>query len=731
MYDKRKDLMNDKGKRKKILMDIISSKEYKPLKLKGFKMLLALEADRMDELGELLQELVDEGKLIYTNKMKYILNEDKHFLVGTFVAHQKGFGFVEIEDREADIFIPAQAVNGAFHGDTVAVNITAPKSGERREEGEIVRVIKRGIETIIGTYEQSRNFGFVIADHKKFNKDIFIPINKSRGAVAGHKVVVKLTSWGGEDKKPEGEIIEIIGHINDPDTEIKAIIMAYDLPTEFPDDVLKQVESVPEALTDEMIKNASHREDFREILTVTIDGEDAKDLDDAISLTKTTTGYELGVHIADVTHYVKENSPLDKEALFRGTSVYLVDRVIPMLPHRLSNGICSLNAGTDRFSLSCIMNIDFNGKVLSHRVAETIINVNERMTYKDVASILEDNDEELMKRYEDCLVMFKTMEELQGVLKERRRVRGSIDFEFPEAKFILDDDGRIIDIKAFDRSIATKIIEEFMLLANETIAEDYHWQQIPFLYRSHEDPDPEKIRHLAEFIHNYGFNIKGKGSETHPKEIQKLLIDIGGSEQEKVISRLALRSMKRAKYTTSSDGHFGLATDFYSHFTSPIRRYPDLQIHRIIKKVLAGQFDDDAYAHYERILEGVADTTSKLERRAEETEREVSKFKKCEYMEDKVGEVYTGIISGLTNWGMYVELPNTIEGLVPMSKLTDDYYKYDDKIMCVVGERTGRIFRLGNSINVEVLSIDKKMRTIDFGPSDKEPTEIKGFPIKE
>jgi len=715
MYEKRSDLLKDTKKRKKILMDIISSKEYKPLKIKGFKMLLALNEEQTDDLVILLQELIDEGKLNYTNKLKYTMNEDKDHLIGTFVSHQKGFGFVEIEDRDDDIFIPATFVNGAFHGDTVSVKVITAKSKDKREEGEIVKVIKRGLTTIIGTYEQSRNFGFVVADHKKFHKDIFIPINKSRGAVAGHKVVVKLTYWGDQDKKPEGEIIEIIGHINDPDTEIKAIIMAYDLPTIFPRDVMDQVKSVPEKLTKEMIDDASSREDIRDVLTVTIDGDDAKDLDDAITIKKTDNGFELGVHIADVTHYVKEGSPLDNEALFRGTSVYLVDRVIPMLPHRLSNGICSLNAGTDRFALSCVMDIDKMGKVIGHRVVETIINVNERMTYKDVAKILVDKDEELTKRYTECLDMFNTMQELQLILKERRRVRGSIDFDFPEAKFILDDDGKIIDIIQYDRSIATKIIEEFMLLANETVAEDFHWQQIPFLYRTHEDPDPEKILKLTEFIHNYGFSLKGKGSEVHPKEIQKLINDVVGSDQERVISRLALRSMKQAKYTTTSDGHFGLATDYYSHFTSPIRRYPDLQIHRIIKKVITGKFDDGAYEHYERILDTVAINTSKLERRAEETEREVSKFKKCEYMEDKIGQVFNGIINGLMNWGIYVELPNTIEGLIPIVKLYDDYYNYNEKQMCLIGERTGRIFRLGDPITVEVLSIDKKMRTIDFG----------------
>jgi ribonuclease R len=658
---------------------------------------------------------VTEGKLILTNKKKYILNEDTNYLVGTFVSHQKGFGFVEVEDREDDIFIPADFTKDAFHGDTVSVNIKTEKSGDRREEGEIVQVLKRGIDTVIGTFQKSQNFGFVVPDHKKLNKDIFIQNGKTNGAVNGHKVVVKILNWGGGGKNPEGVIISIIGHINDPETEIKSIILAYGIPVDFPEEVMEEVKLVPDKITQDMIREENHREDLRGEMTVTIDGKDAKDLDDAITLKKISNGFELGVHIADVTHYVGEGTALDQEALLRGTSVYLVDRVIPMLPHRLSNGICSLNAGEDRFALSCIMEIDMKGKVRKHRVVESILNINERMNYDDVKQILVDHDEELMKRYHEQMDMFKTMEDLQSILKERRRQRGSIEFDFPEAKFKLDDKGRIIDIYAYERSVATKVIEEFMLLANETIAEEFHWQEIPFLYRSHEDPDPEKIRNLTEFIRNYGYKLKGKELEPHPKEIQKLLVEIEGSEQETIISRLALRSMKQAKYTTTSDGHFGLATDYYTHFTSPIRRYPDLQIHRIIKDVINGRLNDRRYEHYEDIMDKVAADTSRLERRAEEVEREVAKFKKAEYMEDKIGQMYRGVISGLTNWGIYVELPNTIEGLIPMNRLTDDYYNYDEKHMTLIGERNGRIFRLGEAITVEVLSVDKRMRTIDFG----------------
>ncbi|MBN2221518.1 MAG: ribonuclease R [Vallitaleaceae bacterium] len=712
-------MKEEREKRKKIIMDIMSTGEYRPLKLKEFSILLGLKGDEITELEEVLNELTDENRIIKTAKNKYILSDDDNRILGNFISHNKGFGFVEVEGQDEDIFIPADFTKGAMHGDTVIVTIKSQAESDRRREGEVVRIVRRGISSVIGTFEKSQNFGFVIVDHKKFNKDIFIPTSKNKGAMSGHKVVVKITDYGSLEKNPEGEIIEIIGHINDPETEIKAIIMAYDIPMVFPEEVLEETEKINLVITPEEYEKEKHREDWREVLTVTIDGEDAKDLDDAISIRRLGNNYELGVHIADVTHYVKENSPLDKEALLRGTSTYLVDRVIPMLPHRLSNGICSLNAKEDRFALSCIMEIDRSGKVIKHRIIETLICVDERMNYSDVKKILVDHDEELMKRYAGQVDMFLLMEELQSVLKEKRKKRGSIDFDFPEAKFILDENKKIKEIKPYERNIATKIIEEFMLLANETVAEEFHWQEIPFLYRSHDDPDPDKIRVLSEFIHNFGYTLKGKGKnkEPHPKEIQKLLYEIEGKDEEMIISRLALRSMKQAKYTVTSNGHFGLAAEYYTHFTSPIRRYPDLQIHRIIKDVIRGRLSERRFEHYESILEKVAFATSRLERRAEEAEREVMKYKKAEYMENRIGQIFTGVVSGLTNWGIYVELSNTIEGLIPISKLFDDYYHYDEKQLFLIGERNGRIFRLGDRLSVEVVSVDKKMRTIDFGLS--------------
>lgn len=448
--------------------------------------------------------------------------------------------------------------------------------------------------------------------------------------------------------------------------------------------------------------------------TVTIDGEDAKDLDDAITISRESYGYRLGVHIADVSHYVTEGSPLDEEALNRGTSVYLVDRVIPMLPHKLSNGICSLNEGTDRLALSCIMEIDPQGRVLGHEIAETVIRVDRRMTYTAVNAIVTDRDEKTMEEYADFVEMFDLMKELADILREKRRQRGSIDFDFPESKIILDEKGRPVDIKPYERNAATKIIEDFMLMANETIAEDYFWQDIPFVYRTHDNPDPEKMKRLGVFINNFGYTIRTHDGEVHPKELQKLLKKIEGTEEEALISRLTLRSMKQAKYMPVCSGHFGLAAKYYTHFTSPIRRYPDLQIHRIIKENLRGGLSEKRIAHYDKILTGVTIQCSATERRAEEAERETIKLKKCEYMSRRIGEIFDGVISGVTNWGFYVELPNTVEGLVHVNELHGDYYVFNEERMELRGEMSGKTYKLGQKIQVMVTGTDRLTKTIDF-----------------
>ena len=563
---------------------------------------------------------------------------------------------------------------------------------------------------MVGTYQKSKTFGFVVPDNKKICYDIFVPQEKSMGAVTGHKVVVELTSYGTLKKNPEGRVKEIIGHINDPGTDIMSIIKAYDLPMEFPESVMKSLNDIPDELSP---KDYAGRVDLRDLQTVTIDGEDAKDLDDAITVSEENGIYHLGVHIADVSNYVKEYSPLDKEAYKRGTSVYLVDRVIPMLPHKLSNGICSLNQGCDRLALSCLMDIDEKGNVISHKICESVINVDRRMTYTNVKKILENEDEEILNEYKDFADMFRLMEKLALILRQRRFKRGSIDFDFPETKITLNDKGEPVEIKPYDRNTATRIIEDFMLIANETVAEDYFWQEIPFLYRSHENPDPEKIRKLGTFINNFGYSIK-IGDEIHPKELQKLLGKIEGSDEENLIARLTLRSMKRASYTTECVGHFGLAAKYYCHFTSPIRRYPDLQIHRIIKENLHGGMSDKRSEHFAAILPEVAKQTSATERRADDAERDTDKLKMVQYMEKHIGETFEGVVSGMTAWGIYVELPNTIEGMISVASLRDGYYIYDENHYEMVNETTGRTFKLGQRLNVKVINCDKILRTIDF-----------------
>ena len=695
--------------RKKTIYQFICDEFYVPMKAKEMAVVLSVPKSQRSELQEVLDALVMDGRIEVTSKGKYIKSEGK-YLIGTFTAHARGFGFVSIEGEEEDIFIPESQVHGAFHMDTVQVAVTSENSGKRRE-GTITKIISRGTTRIVCTYEKSKTFGFAVPDNPKFGSDIFIPQERSKGAVSGHKVVVEITDYGKEGRKPEGKVVEIIGHINDPGTDIMSIVKAYDLPVEFSEKIMHQVENVSNEVS---TADMAGRMDFRDWQTVTIDGEDAKDLDDAITLTKEGDNYKLGVHIADVSNYVQEHSALDVEALSRGTSVYLVDRVIPMLPHKLSNGICSLNAGENRLTLSCVMTIDTKGNVIDHTIAESVIKVDRRMSYTSVKKILEDHDENEIGEYEELVPMFELMQELAAILRKKRMKRGSIDFDFPETKIVLDDKGKPVEIKPYERNVATKIIEDFMLIANETVAQDYFWQELPFVYRTHEVPDTEKIKKLSTFINNFGYNIHIGSDEVHPKELTKLLKKFEGSEEEALISRLPLRSMKQAKYTTMSTGHFGLATPYYCHFTSPIRRYPDLQIHRIIKDNLRGRMNAKKIEHYDKILPEVAKHSSEMERRADEAERETDKLKKVEYMSERIGEVFEGVISGVTEWGFYVELPNTVEGLVHVTTLVDDYFHYNESTYELVGEVTNIRYKLGQRVHVMVTGTDKILRTIDF-----------------
>ena len=565
---------------------------------------------------------------------------------------------------------------------------------------------------VVGTYERSKNhYGFVIPDDSKLNRDIFIPVERSMGAADGHKVVVEITDFGSRLKSPEGRVTEILGYENDPGVDVLSIIKGYDLPTQFPEKVHKQAEKVPDEVSADDIRT---RMDLRDLKMVTIDSEEAKDLDDAVSVYKDGDDYVLGVHIADVTHYVQEHSALDKEALKRGTSVYLTDRVLPMLPPRLSNGICSLNENVDRLTLSCIMTFDKTGKLIKHQILESVIRTNRRMTYTAVNGIIEDNNKELMEEYRELVPMFFLMKELAGILRDRRRKRGAVDFDLPETQITLDAKGRPTDVCRYDRNEATRIIEDFMLAANETVAEHYMRRDIPFVYRVHEEPDPEKIRKLETLIRKFGYGIKVKNDEVHPKELQKLLERIKGTPQEALISSITLRSMQRAKYSTECQGHYGLACKYYCHFTSPIRRYPDLQIHRIIKEGLHGKLKDERIAHYKKILDEVAARSSSRERLADEAERETDKLKKAEYMQERIGEEFEGVISGVTNWGIYVALPNTIEGLVHISKIEGDFFDYDEDNYELTGERTGRRYTLGQPVRVRVSDVDMSLRAVDF-----------------
>ena len=630
---------------------------------------------------------------------------------GTFIGNHKGFGFVELEEEEDDIFIPADHTGTAMHMDRVRVLLKNEAKTGKRREGTVIEILERVNKEIVGTFQRERDYGFILCDNQKFSKDIYISPKNSKGVRDGDKVVAEIIDYGNDRRKPEGKIAENLGSMNAPGTDILAIVKSFNIPSEFPVKVMNQAMRVPDHVQE---ADRDGRTDLTQLMTVTIDGEDAKDLDDAVSLTKEGNIYHLGVHIADVSNYVQGGSALDKEALKRGTSVYLADRVIPMLPERLSNGICSLNQGQDRLTLSCLMDIDENGTVVAHRIAETVIRVDRRMSYNQVRCILEDGDTETSREYKEFVPMFFLMKELSALLRSKRHNRGSIDFDFPESKIILNGAGRAIDVKPYEQNVATQIIEDFMLMANETVAKEYCQGEYPFVYRTHDNPDPERVESLLTLLRHQGIQVQKACEEITPKEIQEILEQIQGMPNEMMISRLMLRTMKQARYTTECSGHFGLAAKYYCHFTSPIRRYPDLQIHRIIKECLHGRMDDKRTSHYNKILPDVTKQASRTERRADDAERDVEKMKKTEYMAGHIGEIFDGVISGITAWGIYVELPDTIEGMVHVTALDGDYFKYDEEHYEMVGEATGKTYRLGEQVKVKCIGADKLQRIIDF-----------------
>ncbi|WP_284141128.1 MULTISPECIES: ribonuclease R [unclassified Virgibacillus] len=687
----------------------------KPLAVNELEEELQLEdAVQFKALVKALNELELAGELVRTRKNRFGLPQKMNLIRGRIQMHAKGFAFlIPDEEGQSDIYIHHSDLASAMNNDKVLVRIEKKDEKDSRPEGTVIRILERAVTEVVGTYEDNRSFGFVIADDKRIPNDIFIPKGNVNGAVGGHKVIARITKYPEGRMSAEGEIVQILGHKNDPGIDILSIIYKHGIQIDFPNEVLQQASETPETISEADMED---RRDLRDQTIVTIDGADAKDLDDAVTVQQLENGnYKLGVHIADVSYYVKAGSPLDKEAFERGTSVYLVDRVIPMIPHRLSNGICSLNPQVDRLTLSCEMEIDPSGKVVHHEIFQSVIKTTERMTYQDVNKILVDQDQALRDKYDRLVPMFERMEKLAAILRGKRMGRGAIDFDFKEAKVLVDDEGKAIDVVLRERSVAEKLIEEFMLAANETVAEHFHWMDVPFIHRIHEDPDQGKLGHFFEFLAGLGYIVKGTANDIHPQALQKVLEEAKGTREEMILSKLMLRSMKQAKYDPQSVGHFGLATEFYTHFTSPIRRYPDLIVHRLIRTYLIeNNLQGKTIKAWKDTLPEIARHTSERERRAVDAERDTDDLKKAEYMEDKIGEIFSGVISSVTSFGLFVELENTVEGLVHVSYLTDDYYHFDERSYALIGERTGKVYRIGEPVDVRVISVNKEEHIVDF-----------------
>ncbi|MPW25938.1 ribonuclease R [Alkalibaculum sp. M08DMB] len=702
------------------IMAFVKSEDYKAMGYKDMANWFNLVSKKDKTIFKnSIDELVEQGMLFKNKRGKYVLPDPDKYVEGTLQGHAKGFGFVIPTNSlfGSDIFISPSDLMGALDGDKVLVRVIRKSGTNKSGEGEIIKILERGRQKVVGTYEDNRNFGFVIPDNKKIIRDIYIPKSMTNNAKTGDKVVVDIVVWPDANRNPEGKITEILGNAQSKGIDILSIIREHNLPDDFPDEVKAVTHDIPEKINEKEIKN---RKDLREVRMVTIDGADAKDLDDAVAVEKLDNGnYKLGVHIADVSYYVNEGSVLDKEAYDRGTSVYLIDRVIPMLPRELSNGICSLNAQVDRLSFSCEMEINSEGKVVNHDVYKSVINVDERMTYEDVTEILLNDNKELKERYRGFIEDFKIMEELALILREKRRMqRGAIDFNFDETKIILDEKGKPIEIKKYERNISNRIIEEFMLVCNETVAEHMFWTNLPFIYRVHEEPSSTKLLALSEFIGSFGYKIRYKGT-IHPSVLQKLLLEIEGKEEESLLSRLILRAMQQARYMEENLGHFGLSAQYYSHFTSPIRRYPDLMIHRIMSYMLDQSLTQKKVDKISKKIGEISKHCSQRERTAELAERDTHDLKKCEYMLEKVDQEFEGIISSVTSFGFFVELDNTIEGLVRIQNLEDDYYIYDEKNHKFIGERTKKMYKLGDKVEIIVYKVDMTLRQIDFLIVDK------------
>lgn len=709
---------------KEKIVAFMKEEAYKPLTVNELMRAFEVENNMKKEMLKTLNELESEGSIIFTRSQRYGIPEKMNLVTGILDGNQKGFAFLRPDDKNMkDIFISPVDMNGAMHGDRVIVRPMKVTEEVKSPEGKVIRIIQRANEYVIGTFQKSRHFGFVVPDDKRISSDIFIPREEFNGADTNDKVNVKITEWPDKRKNPEGTIVEIIGDIEDTKTHIEAVLLDRKVRQVFPEDVIKEAIRVSsEGIREQEYKR---RTDLRDLPIITIDGADAKDLDDAVYTEKISDNeYKLSVHIADVTHYVKEDRKLDKEALKRATSIYLVDRVIPMLPKELSNGVCSLNPNEDKLTLSVQMIINGEGKVTDYKIFESIVRNHYRMTYTDVSDMLENNDEKLIKKYKEIFPMLKVMEELSLILRKKREVRGAIDFDFPETQIVTDETGKAVDVTKYERRVSNKIIEEFMLVCNETVAEHYYWLNMPFVYRIHEDPDEEKMYEFNTMIHNLGYTLKGVNNEVHPRELQQLLIKIKGTKEESLINNMMLRSLRKAIYSPDSNPHFGLAAQYYCHFTSPIRRYPDLQIHRIIKGQLNGKFSEDDYHRLAERTAVVAEQSSKMERVADEVERDVDKIKIAEYMSDKTGEEYDGVVSGVTSFGIFVELENSVEGLVHISNMVDDFYIFNNEKRELYGQTSGRIFRIGDKVKIKVENVSIARAEIDFALIDEFTSEI-------
>src|SRR5690625_283697 len=705
---------------KQVIIKFFNESGTRPLSVEELQTELKVDsAEDFKQLVIALNELETSGELVRTRKNRFGLPKKMNLVRGSIQMHKKGFAFlIPDDDDEDDIYIHHSDLGSAMNKDKVLVRLERSGSDGQRPEGKVLRILERANNQVVGTFESNQSFGFVVADDKRIPNDIFIPKNASKGAVTGHKVIVEITKYPEGGRSAEGEVVKILGHENDPGIDIISIIYKHGLVIDFPEEVLQEARNIPEEVSEEEIAS---RRDLRDEVLVTIDGEDAKDLDDAIRVLRLENGnYKLGVYIADVSYYIKEGSKMDKEALARGTSVYLVDRVIPMIPHRLSNGICSLNPGVDRLVLACEMEINEKGQIVEHDIFEAVIRSKERMTYSKVNKILVDQDEKLREEYKELVPMFEDMEELASILRKKRKRRGAIDFDFKEAQVIVDEDGKPTDIKIRERSVGERLIEEFMLAANETIAEHFHWLNLPFVHRIHEVPDEGKLKVFFEFLAGLGHSVRGTFNEVHPQVFQNILEMVKDLPEEMVISKLMLRSMKQAKYDPTNVGHFGLSTEFYTHFTAPIRRYPDLTVHRLIRTyLLTEKMDHRTINKWKDALPDITRHSSEQERLAIDCEREVDDLKKAEYMEDKIGEEFDGIVSSVTNFGLFIELENTVEGLVHVSYMTDDYYHFDERSHALIGERTRKIYRIGDKVRIKVIGVNLDERVVDFDLVDE------------